>query len=294
MQNRAFISIEEFLALPKDETLLFDVRSAVGNPGVGHELYLSSHASGARYLSFEGAFSGPVTGTNGRNPWPSREQVVEALAAAGASPDRTIVFMDGGSTPYACRAWVCTKQAGYPRVFVLEGGLARWQAMDLPVESGEDRLAKPEGRAPESKGLPNLEVLCVEAAHAELLKNHARFLDARPHPRWLGVVEPVDPFPGRIPGSLNRPEMDNFDASGRLKSPETLRAEFDALLGEDHDPARIIHLCGSGVAACLNLLAFDLAYGLEPGTGRLYPGSWSEWCADPTRPKAVGEPQRKA
>jgi thiosulfate/3-mercaptopyruvate sulfurtransferase len=111
-----------------------------------------------------------------------------------------------------------------------------------------------------------------------------RLIDARAPERFRGEVEPLDPVAGHIPGALNRPFKDNLAADGRFLPPAQLRAAFEPLLG-GRPADETVHQCGSGVTACHNLLAMEVA-GL-PGT-LLYPGSWSEWCADPKRPVARG------
>jgi thiosulfate/3-mercaptopyruvate sulfurtransferase len=109
-------------------------------------------------------------------------------------------------------------------------------------------------------------------------------VDARSAERYRGESEPIDPVAGHIPGARNRLYKENLDASGRFKPAATLRAELTALL-DDRRPDQIVHQCGSGVSACHNILAMEIA-GLTGS--RLYPGSWSEWCADPSRPVARG------
>ena len=111
-----------------------------------------------------------------------------------------------------------------------------------------------------------------------------RVLDARAGERFRGEIEPLDARAGHIPGALNRFFKDNLDATGRFKPAAALRSEFEAVIGA-HRAEETVHQCGSGVTACHNLLAMEVA-GL--GGSRLYPGSWSEWSADPARPIAVG------
>jgi thiosulfate/3-mercaptopyruvate sulfurtransferase len=109
-------------------------------------------------------------------------------------------------------------------------------------------------------------------------------IDARAANRYRGEVEPMDPVAGHIPGALNRPNGENLQPDGRFKPAEQLRAEFASLL-DGRDPVSIVHQCGSGITACHNLLSMEIA-GLAGS--RLYPGSWSEWCSDPSRPVAKG------
>jgi thiosulfate/3-mercaptopyruvate sulfurtransferase len=110
----------------------------------------------------------------------------------------------------------------------------------------------------------------------------AALLDARAPIRWRGEQEPIDPVAGRIPGAKNRFNNDNLTPEGVFKSPDVLRAEFEKILA-DRNPADVINYCGSGVAACHNALAMEVA-GLTGS--RVYIGSWSEWSRDPARPIA--------
>ena len=109
-------------------------------------------------------------------------------------------------------------------------------------------------------------------------------IDARASGRYAGIGETIDPVGGHIPGALNRPFTENLNKDGTYKAPEVLAKEFAALLG-NRSPKQIVHQCGSGVSACHNILAMEIA-GLAGS--RLYPGSWSEWCQDAKRPVATG------
>src|SRR3546814_640257 len=124
----------------------------------------------------------------------------------------------------------------------------------------------------------------VDQVQAGLNQQHFTLLNARSAQRYRGEVEPLDPAAGHIPGALNRPYQSNLQADGRFKSADILRAEFQTLLGSRTE-ATVVHQCGSGISACHNLLAMELA-GLHGSA--LYSGSWSEWCSDPSRPVATG------
>ena len=167
---------------------------------------------------------------------------------------------------------------GHDAVAVLDGGLAKWLAEEREVTAKVPSFPATDyvGRLrPEM----NAEVDSVERrlGAADML-----LLDARAPARYLGEAEPIDPAAGHIPGARNRFNSENVAAGGAFKSARELKAEFRLLLG-DRDPAEVVHYCGSGVAACHNLLAMEIA-GL-PGS-RVYAGSWSEWIADPRRPQA--------
>jgi thiosulfate/3-mercaptopyruvate sulfurtransferase len=189
------------------------------------------------------------------------------------------VAYDAGDGTYAGRLWWLLRAIGHEAVAVLDGGFARWQAEGRPVST---ELPAP---TPVSHDARWREGLTVNAAAVQqnLQRSGFTVLDARGSNRYEGRDETMDPVAGHIPGALNRPYAGNLEG-GRFKSPERLREEFTALLGGT-PPEQIVHQCGSGVSACCNLLAMEIA-GLRGS--RLYPGSWSDWVSDRTRPVATG------
>ncbi|MGB3271019.1 MAG: rhodanese-like domain-containing protein, partial [Rhodanobacter sp.] len=162
---------------------------------------------------------------------------------------------------------------------VLDGGYAAWTAAGQPVEHGEPA---PRPRSEVSLRYDATQVLFDHGAVAGGASG--QLLDARGAPRYRGDTEPLDRAAGHVPGALNRPFADNLDASGRFKPAASLREEFTAVLGATA-PSRVVHMCGSGVTACHNLLAMEHA-GLHGS--RLYAPSWSGWVSDPSRPVAKG------
>jgi thiosulfate/3-mercaptopyruvate sulfurtransferase len=162
---------------------------------------------------------------------------------------------------------------------VLDGGYAAWQAAGLPVEQGAS-AARPAGTV--SLRFDDRRMLLDHTAVPDAAKD--ALLDARAAPRYRGDVEPLDRVGGHVPGALNRPFGDNLGSDGRFKPAAQLREEFLAVLAST-DPSKVVHMCGSGVTACHNLLAMEHA-GLHGS--RLYPPSWSGWVSDPSRPVAKG------
>jgi thiosulfate/3-mercaptopyruvate sulfurtransferase len=184
---------------------------------------------------------------------------------------------------YAARLWWMLRWLGHDAVAVLDGGFAAWTREGRPVSADLPHVIATTfvARAPN----PTI----AASAIAAVIANPAAapsfvLLDARARERYRGDVEPLDPVAGHIPGALNRPYSENLDAEGRFKSQTTLAHEFDAILG-GRAPHDVVHYCGSGVTACHNLLAMTHA---GRAGARLFPGSWSEWCADPDRPVARG------
>jgi thiosulfate/3-mercaptopyruvate sulfurtransferase len=178
----------------------------------------------------------------------------------------------------ASRLWWMLRWAGHEQATVLDGGIAKWQREGRPVtaEVPQFEAASYPGRARAS--------MHASLAFVEKKLKRAALLDARAPARYRGEQEPIDPVAGRIPGAKNRFNLDNISPQGTFKSPGELRADFQAVLsasGTQIAPSEVVHYCGSGVAACHNLLAMEIA-GLTGG--RLFAGSWSEWIADPERP----------
>jgi len=185
------------------------------------------------------------------------------------------VCYDAANGAMAARLWWLLRWVGHDAVAVLDGGIAKWTAEGRPVTS-----EIPQPKASQFAPRVRSEMAVDVAAIAKTPRQRA-LLDARAPARYRGEQEPIDPVAGRIPGALNRFNMDNVRGDGRFKSPEDLKGDFQQVLGS-HAPGEVIHYCGSGVAACHNLLAMERA-GL--GGGKLYAGSWSEWQADPKRPR---------
>ena len=181
---------------------------------------------------------------------------------------------------FAARLWWMLRWLGHDAVAVLDGGFAKWMR-----EGRATTTQAPEPRATTFAVRHVTPTVSATGIMASLTKHALLLLDARAPERFRGDVEPLDPVAGHIPGARNRPFAQNLHADGTFKSPASLRTDFDAVLA-DTPLALVVHQCGSGVTACHNILAMEIA-GL-PGT-RLYPGSWSEWCSDPARPVARGD-----
>jgi thiosulfate/3-mercaptopyruvate sulfurtransferase len=253
---------------------IFDCRHDLGRPDWGREEYEKSHIPQARFAHLDRDLSAPMTGRNGRHPLPEMQDFVRFLERSGILPTDPIVCYDAGSGAYAARLWWMLRWAGHAQAAVLDGGLAKWVAEGRPVTAEAPLIT-----GTKYKGKPERSRMVALATVERQLKRLA-LLDARAPARYRGEQEPIDPVAGRIPGALNRFNGENVTAEGVFKSPEVLRAEFEkAISGKD--PKNIVHYCGSGVAACHNALAMEIA-GLSGS--RVYIGSWSEWSADPSRP----------
>jgi len=259
-----------------------DCRFEFSDTDKGRADWLAGHIPGAAYAHLDDDLSSPITDESGRHPLPEPGAFAAYLASIGWSPSRLLVAYDEGSNAVASRLWWLMRYFGQQSA-LLDGGLAAWVASGRPLESGEvGHSAAP---------LPQLQPhdsMMIETGGVErnLARNEALVLDARASQRFRGEVEPLDTRAGHIPGSLNRPFGANLRINGQFKDREELREEFLDLVGE-RDPRSVLHSCGSGVTACHNLFAMELA-GLEGS--RLYPGSWSEWIRSPERPVETGDP----
>jgi len=263
-----------------DRCLVVDCRHDLGDPAAGRRLHDEAHIPGAVFLGMDHDLALPKGPGTGRHPMPSREQVRERLAAAGLSDGVQLVVHDAGNG-MAGRLWWMAKWIGHDAVAVLDGGLAAWRKAGYPV-TAEPTAA----RAPGALTLRAPLAAIADAAQTGRAAADASglVLDARPGERYRGDVEPIDPVAGHIPGALSRPWVQNVREDGRFKPAPVLRAEFEALLA-GRAPQAVVNSCGSGVSACMNLLA--MAHAGLPGAA-LYAGSWSEWITDPTRPVKLG------
>lgn len=284
MSHRTLIQPPELAALLRDpgvRVAVFDCSFDLADTAAGRRAYDAGHVPGALYLHLDDDLSGPKTGRNGRHPLPSKEALAQRLARAGVDDGIQVVAYDGSGGMYAARLWWLLRWLGHAEVALLDGGIAAWRAAGLPLETAEPQ-ARPAGRF---SIRPSLAATVErEQVLANLAEGRRLVVDARAPDRFRGENETLDPVGGHIPGARNRLFRDNLGADGRFKPAAALAAEFGALI-EGRRPEDLVSQCGSGVTACHNLLALEIA-GL-PGAA-LYPGSWSEWCAHPGAPIATG------
>jgi thiosulfate/3-mercaptopyruvate sulfurtransferase len=259
--------------------LLLDCSFDLADPAAGERAFAEAHLPGASYVHLDRDLSGEKTGRNGRHPLRSRAEYAAWMGRVGITPERDVVVYDRQSGMFAVRAWWVLRWMGHAKVTLLDGGLQAWQ------QAGGTLTAELEAPAPAAaypERSPALQTIDGDALQARL--DQATVIDARAPERYRGEVEPLDAVAGHIPGALNRFFKDNLQADGRFKPAAQLRTEFETLLA-GREAASVVHQCGSGVTACHNMLAMAVA-GLPAAP--LYPGSWSEWSADATRPKARG------
>ena len=282
--HTTLISATELAAHIDDpDWVLVDCRHDLVNLAFGREAYAAGHLPGAVFADMETELSGARRGADGvfrgRHPLPEKEALVEALRRWGVNDGTQVVAYDAHGGMYAARLWWLLRWIGHEASAVLDGGLPAWQALGQPLVTAHvvKQPGSIEARAP----------FVPTATLAEVLDNldtaRRTVVDARAPDRFRGENETIDPVGGHIPGAKNRFFKDNLQGDGRFKAPQQLREEFEGVIGAPQDA---IMQCGSGVTACHNLLALEVA-GM-PGAA-LYPGSWSEWSADPARPVATGD-----
>jgi thiosulfate/3-mercaptopyruvate sulfurtransferase len=257
--------------------IVFDCRFDLTATGAGRESYMQSHIPGARYLHLDEHLAGSKTGRNGRHPLPEPAAFCATLAALGMRNDAQAVAYDSSGGYYAARLWWMLRWIGHDACAVIDGGWDAWRKAGLPVTA---QVAAPQPATFECHPRP----IAVQTAYIQsrLGQTGDLVIDARSPDRFRGENETLDPVGGHIPGAANRFFKNNLTDDGRFKPPADLRREFAEVL-DSLAPSRAIHQCGSGVTACHNLLAMEVA-GLTGS--RLYAGSWSEWCSDPARPVA--------
>ena len=284
MGFNTLVSSSELAARLTDAgVVVVDCRHDLARPAWGREQYERAHIPGARFMHLDEDLSSRPDGRNGRHPLPQRAVFARTLSRAGIAKGTQVVAYDAQGGMVASRLWWMLRHwMGHERAAVLDGGWDRWTAEGRPVTADIPAVA----RAEYPVG-PGANVVDARFVLERLRQPGMTLVDARAPDRFRGENETLDPVGGRIPGARNRFCRDNLAPDGRFKTAAALREELAAILVGVR-PDDVVHQCGSGVSACHNLLAMDIV-GLEGS--RLYAGSWSEWCSDPSRPVARGEPR---
>ncbi|MDX1442628.1 MAG: sulfurtransferase [Gammaproteobacteria bacterium] len=252
------------------EWRIIDCRFELGKPHAGREAWKQGHIPGAVYADLERDLSGRHEPGDGRHPLPSTESIEVLCNALGVSNDSQVVAYDDTGGAFAARLWWLLRRVGHSAVAVLDGGWSAWVDAGMPV--ADTPVAPPPGAFIAHE--PLVKTISAEEILADLPHENLRLYDARGASRFSGEEEPIDPVAGHIPGAENRPFTGNLDQEGRFLPAARLRERFSS-----NSP--VVHYCGSGVTACHNLLAMEVA-GLD--AGYLYPGSWSGWIEDDTHP----------
>ncbi len=282
MQSKTIVSTEQLAQHLQDpDWLIFDCRFTLTNKDLGHQAYQTSHLPGARYAHLDDDLSSPVTEKTGRHPLPDAQRLSEKLSRWGVDANKQVVVYDDSFGAMAVKMWWLLRWLGHDKVALLDGGLPKWLKEKRPMTAELPQITTAKFVAQLHKEM-QANVAEVENARQERCR---LLIDARPEQRYTGEREPLDKVAGHIPGSVNWVFDENLDFDGTYLPAEELREAYLKLLN-GVKPEGVIHTCGSGVTACHNMLAMEIA-GLP--SGKLYPGSWSEWITDPSRPVATGE-----
>ncbi len=265
---------------------IVDCRWDLQQASWGPSSYERGHIPGAAYARLDADLAGPRTGVGGRHPIPSIEALEALFGRLGIGAGTQVAVYDQDIGMFASRLWWMLRYAGHDAVAVVDGGWAKWHREARPAVNGVER------RRPATFHATARTDMRVALDEVERLAGDAGWLlvDARAAERFEGRTEPIDRAAGHIPGAVNHPYRGNASGEGVFLPPAMLRDRLTRTTA-GRDPAHVVMYCGSGVTACHNLLAMELA-GL-PG-GRLFPGSWSEWSADPARPVETGPARPRA
>ncbi|HXV64597.1 MAG TPA: sulfurtransferase [Vicinamibacteria bacterium] len=273
------IAADQLLAHTGDpDRATIDCRFYLAEPDRGEREYLLGHLPGAIYAHLDRDLSAPPSGTNGRHPLPSIEQMTDRFSQWGIDEGVHVTVYDTSGGQIAARLWWMLRFLGHDAVSVLDGGLAAYEASGRPLTRDRERRG-PRRFEPRVREGMRIDVDALR----ETLADHL-LLDARAPERFRGDTELLDPVAGHIPGARNLPSSANLDERGRFLPEKVLRQRFREVI--ESGPDSVVSYCGSGVTACHNLLAMEIA-GLTGA--KLYPGSWSEWCASRERPVAIGD-----
>lgn len=266
MTEQTLITAGE-LADRHNEFVILDCRFSLGDSGAGARAYADGHIPGAHYLHLERDLSAPAGPHGGRHPLPAPAGFAARLAQIGIGRDTPVVAYDDNGFAFASRLWWMMKALHYRHVRLLDGGLGAWRSAGGALDTGVP-AARPVSPPVVGDYGGKVDMQGVRRARAA----GALLVDSRDAPRFQGIEEPIDPVAGHIPGAVNVPWQGATDASGYMLDAETQAARLSVL-----DPGKeLVVYCGSGVTACVNLLALHLA---GRDRARLYPGSWSDWCS---------------
>lgn len=275
MHYDTLITVEQLQSRSRP-CVIIDCRFSLADPDQGTRLFAESHIKGAHFLDLNNDLSSPVTANSGRHPLPLPDVLANRLRQLGLNSDSQLVAYDDQSGAFAARLWWLCRWLGHSKAAVLDGGFAAWLAADGATASGTSNEVNTPGNF--MARVDNSLVMEAQEIQQKLQHGQIELIDARGSERFSGESEPIDAIAGHVPGAKNHPFTENLQADGRFKPPAELKERLP-------NARNTVHMCGSGVTACHNILASAYA-GLE--LPALYPGSWSEWIRDPNRPVAQG------
>lgn len=276
MNHTTLISATELAKhLDQPDWVIFDCRFSLADPSAGAKAYRQGHLPGARYADLNKDLSSQAKSYTGRHPLPDFAVLAKKLGNWGVSNRSQIVVYDDAGGAFASRLWWLLRTMGHQDVAVLDGGIQHWQKQKLPITTHLPKVTPTEFRC----YLDSRQWLSAAQVENGLATRAITLIDARAPERYAGLQEPIDPVAGHVPKAINRPFQLNLDSAGLFLPAKELKKQFERLT-ESRKPEQVVHMCGSGVTACHNLLAMEIA-GLHGS--RLYAGSWSEWIVDKNR-----------
>lgn len=282
MKYQTIISVEDLNKnLNTQDWLIFDCRFILKDPEGGLKKFNQGHIPGAQYADMDKDLASPMTSTSGRHPLPNPDEFINKLQSWGVNNTSQIICYDDMSGAFAARMWWLLKWLGHNDVAVLDGGIDKWTANNLTLETDTQQKA-----AGSFSGQANNDMwVDVEFVQKELAENNINLLDARSAERFTAKDTKTDPVAGHVPGAMSYPFAENLSKQGVFLPLEELQKRFAPMLPSS-EKKEVINMCGSGVTACHNLLAMRIA---ELPMTRLFVGSWSEWIKDKSRPVATGD-----
>ena len=264
-----------------DNVRVIDCRFSLKDPQGGLKCYQSGHLPNAQFADMDTQLSSAMTETSGRHPLPDVDVFIDQLKQWGINNDTQVIAYDDISGAFAARLWWMMRWLGHDKVAVLDGGMKQWT--DAGYELTQDNVEFPKG---DFMGAAKMEWLAdIDSVQREIAENKMILIDARAADRFTGKDQNTDPVPGHIPGACNLPFAGNLTKEGLFESPENIKQRYANVL-QNQPLTNVTNMCGSGVTACHNLLALEIA-GFAPT--KIFIGSWSQWIRDPSRPVATGE-----
>ena len=273
--------LEENLDNP--DWIIFDCRTSLTDRSLGLKNYQENHIPNSFHCHLEKDLSSEITPDSGRHPIPNFDELIEKLHAWDVGKNTQVIAYDDANGAYAVRLWRQLRTFGFNQVAVLDGGINQWIKEDRKLSQEIPQAsAKPEAEKFDFKLDPNA-IISTTEIQQNIEDKSFTLIDARTPERYRGEVEPLDTVAGRVPGAINRAFQLNLDENGKFLPASELKQQYDTLLidAEDH----VVNMCGSGVTACHNMLAMEIA-GITDS--KLYLGSWSEWIRDSERPIGLG------
>ena len=276
MHHRTLITAQALKQNLEDPNwMIIDCRFSLANSESGERAYRFGHIPNARYAHLEKDLSSNLTDLTGRHPLPNFRALITKLQQWGVTNQSQVIVYDDAGGAFAGRLWWLLRCLGHDNVAVLDGGINHWRQLAYPITTILP-LISPSAFRPYPSITSWNNALEIQNA---LASKSICLIDARTPERFHGKNEPIDPIAGHIPGAINRPLQLNLATNGLFLSQQELNKQFRKLIG-DRPSTEVVHMCGSGVTACHNLLAMEYA-GLSGS--KLYPGSWSEWIRNKNR-----------